>query len=91
MEVQLTPDQQALVRQVIDSGRMKHEAEVIQEAFSLWESRERQRIEILAAFDAAESDLQSGFYTDHTDATLPELAASLKQEARAARDTHSMR
>jgi len=85
MEVELTLDQQAFVRQVIASGRVKHESEVIQEAFSLWEDRERRRVEILAVFDAAEKDLESGNFSDYTDATLPDLAASLKLEARALR------
>jgi Arc/MetJ-type ribon-helix-helix transcriptional regulator len=89
MEVELTLDQQAFVRQVIASGRLKHEAEIVQEAFSLWEERERRRVDILAAFDAAENDMDSGFFTDHSDATLPVLAASLKQEARALRASGS--
>jgi len=89
MEVELTLDQQAFVRQVIASGRLKHEAEIMQEAFSLWEDRERRRVELLAAFDAAESDLDSGYFTDHSDETLPDLAASLKVEARALRASGS--
>jgi Arc/MetJ-type ribon-helix-helix transcriptional regulator len=89
MEVDLTLDQQAFVRQVIASGRLKHEAEIMQEAFSLWEDRERRRVEILAALDAAESDLESGYFTDYSDETLPDLAASLKLEARALRASGS--
>jgi len=85
MEVELTLDQQAFVRQVIASGRLKHEAEIMQEAFSLWEERERRRVEILAAFDAAENDLDAGHFTDHSHETLPDLAATLKSEARALR------
>lgn len=50
-----------------------------------WEEDERTRIELLAAFDEAEADLQSGEYADYTKETLPRLAGELKQEARAAR------
>lgn len=86
MEVELTLDQQAFVRQVIASGRLKRESEVVQESSPLWESRERRRIEMFAALDSAENNLQSGYFTDHTDAMLPELALRLKQEARNQRD-----
>jgi len=89
VEVELTLDQQAFVRQVIASGRLTHESEIVQDAFSLWEERERRRIEILATLDAAESDLELVYITDHSDKTLPDLAASLKLEARARRASGS--
>ncbi len=53
MEVQLTPDQRAFVRQAIDSGRLLREEDAVKEALSLWEERERGRAEILAAVDEA--------------------------------------
>jgi len=37
MEVHLTPDQKAFVRQAIESGRLNREEEAVQEALSLWE------------------------------------------------------
>ena len=55
MEVQLTPDQQAFVRQAVDSGRLPHEEAAVKEALSLWEERERRRLEILLAVDQATS------------------------------------
>src|SRR4051812_10826300 len=55
MEVQLTDDQKAFVRQAIDSGRYSREEDALREALSLWESRERRRAEILAAVDQAEA------------------------------------
>ena len=48
MEVHLSADQQAFVRQVVSSGRLQGEEEAVQEAFALWEERERRRMEILA-------------------------------------------
>lgn len=89
MKVDLTLDQEAFVRQVIASGRLKHEVEIVQEAFSLWENRERRRVEILAALDTAEEDLESNFFSDYTETSLPELAVSLKLEARALRASGS--
>jgi putative addiction module CopG family antidote len=52
MEVRLTPDQEAFVRQAIESGRLHRPEEAVAEALSLWEERERTRAEILAAVDA---------------------------------------
>jgi putative addiction module CopG family antidote len=60
MDVQLTPDQQAFIREAIESGRLQRPEEAVQEALSLWEERERRRLEILAAVDKAEASLASG-------------------------------
>jgi putative addiction module CopG family antidote len=60
MEVHLTPDQKAFVRQAIESGRLQREEDAVKEALSLWEERERRRLEILAAVDAAEASLARG-------------------------------
>jgi Arc/MetJ-type ribon-helix-helix transcriptional regulator len=60
MEVQFTPDQQAFVRQAIDSGRLRREEDAVTEALSLWEERERRRLEILAAVDRSEASLARG-------------------------------
>ena len=86
MEVQLTADQKALIRQAIDKGRLAGEEDAVREALSLWEERERSRIELIAALEEAEADLEAGYYTEYTDATLPDLAEELKREARALRD-----
>ncbi|HEY5254143.1 MAG TPA: hypothetical protein VIJ53_05805 [Acidobacteriaceae bacterium] len=82
MEVHLTPEQEGFVRQAIASGRLRREEDALQEALALWEARERNRVEILAALDEAESDLESGSFSDHTDASLSQLAGELKREAR---------
>ena len=58
MEVQLTVEQEALVRHAIESGRPQREEQAVQGALSLWEQRERQRLEILAAVDQAETSLR---------------------------------
>src|SRR3974377_1602503 len=60
VEVQLTPDQRAFVRQAIESGRPQREEDAVKEALSLWEERERRRAEILAAVDEAEASLARG-------------------------------
>ena len=75
----LTPDQQALVRQAIESGRLHHEEEAIQEALSLWEERERARAEILAAVDVAEASLARGEGRIITQEAMRELAEEVHQ------------
>jgi putative addiction module CopG family antidote len=60
MDVQLTPGQEAFIRHAIESGRLRHEEDAVKEALSLWEDRERRRIEILAAVDKAEASLARG-------------------------------
>jgi Arc/MetJ-type ribon-helix-helix transcriptional regulator len=83
MEIQLTPAQEAFLRQAIESGRIHHAEEALQQALSLWETRERSRIEILSALDEAEADLKTGSFSDYNDASLPRLGEELKREARA--------
>jgi Arc/MetJ-type ribon-helix-helix transcriptional regulator len=60
MEVRLTPDQQALVRQAIESGRLAREEDAMKEALSLWERCERRRFEVLVAVNKAEASLALG-------------------------------
>jgi hypothetical protein len=60
MEVQLTPDQQALVSEAIASGRLQRPEEAMQQALLLWEKRERRRLEILAAVDLSKAALARG-------------------------------
>ena len=83
MEVQLTADQKAFIRQAIESGRLNREEDAAKEAFSLWEERERRRAEILAAVDEAEASLASGEGRIITQASMRELAEEVKQRGRA--------
>jgi putative addiction module CopG family antidote len=83
MEVQLTPDQKAFVRQAIESGRLAREEDAVKEALSLWEERERRRLEILAAVDEAEASLARGEGRTITQESMRELAENVKQRGRA--------
>src|SRR2546427_12344542 len=60
MEVHLTDDQKAFIRQAIETGRYRREEDGVQEAMSLWEEKERTRAEILAAVDVAEASVARG-------------------------------
>ena len=45
METQLTPDQKALARRAIETGRLHSEEEAVREALALWEECERGRVD----------------------------------------------
>ena len=83
MEVQLTPDQQAFVRQAIEMGRLRREEDAVREALSMWEERERTRAEILSAVDEAESSLSRGEGRAITQESMRELAAGVRERGRA--------
>jgi Arc/MetJ-type ribon-helix-helix transcriptional regulator len=82
MEVNLTPDQKAFVRQAIESGRLHREEDAVQEALSLWEERERTRAEILTAVDVAEASIARGEGRPITQESMRQLADEVKQRGR---------
>lgn len=82
MKIHLTPDQQAFVRQAIETGRLRREEDAVQEALLLWEERERARAEILAAVDEAEASLARGEGHAITDESMHQLAQEVKQRGR---------
>ncbi len=93
MEVDLTPDQTAFVRQAIESGRLRRPEEAVREALSLWEERERRRAEILTAVDTAKASLAAGKGRIITEDSMRQLADEVKRRGRARlagrRQTHS--
>jgi putative addiction module CopG family antidote len=82
MDVKLTPDQKAFVRDAIESGRLKGEEEAVREALALWEERERERAQILAAVDEADASLARGEGRIITQQSMHDLAAEVKQRGR---------
>jgi putative addiction module CopG family antidote len=83
MEVNLTPDQKAFVRQAIESGRLHDEQEAVQEALALWEERERSRIEIIASTESARAAHARGEGRPLTEDSVHELASEIKARGRA--------
>ncbi|HVH69698.1 MAG TPA: hypothetical protein VNB49_01125 [Candidatus Dormibacteraeota bacterium] len=53
MEVRLTPEQEVLIRQAIESGPFRDPEEAVQDSVSLWEGHERKRADFLASLDEA--------------------------------------
>jgi len=83
MEVRLTPDQEAFVRQAIESGRFHRAEDAVEEALSLWEERERKRAEFLATLDDAKASLARGDGRVITQQSMRELAEAVKQRGAA--------
>lgn len=83
MDIHLTPDQEAFVREAIAAGRLQSAEDAVREALSLWEERERVRAEILAAVDQAEASLARGEGRNVTPESVQRMAEEIKQRGRA--------
>jgi Arc/MetJ-type ribon-helix-helix transcriptional regulator len=83
MDVQFTPDQQALVRQAIETGRLHREEDAVQEALSLWEERERARADLISSLDEAEASIDRGEGRIITRESMRELAEEVKRDMHA--------
>jgi Arc/MetJ-type ribon-helix-helix transcriptional regulator len=75
----LTPDQEAFVRQAIESGRFHRAEDALEEALLLWEEREPKRAEFLASLDDARVSLARGEGRDITQQSMRDLAEEVKQ------------
>ena len=83
MEILFTPDQQALVREAIQAGRLRREEDAVSEGLALWEERERVRAEILASVQLAQESLARGEGRAITQESMARLASEVKQRGRA--------
>jgi Arc/MetJ-type ribon-helix-helix transcriptional regulator len=83
MEVELTSDQRAFARQAVETGRLRSENDAVQEALSLWEERERRRIEFRATIDNARASLARGEGRAITPESMRELSAEVRERGRA--------
>jgi len=83
MDVILTPDQQALIRQAIADGRLQREEDAVREGLALWEERERRRAEFLDSLDDAKASLARGEGRIITPESMRELADEVHQRGRA--------
>jgi len=83
MEVHLTADQEAFVRQGIAAGRYASESEAVAEALSLWEERERKRAEFRSSLAEAKDSITRGEGRPVTEESVKQLAEEVKQRGRA--------
>ena len=82
MEIKLTPDQEALIRSAIETGRLLRAEDAMQEALALWEERERRRAEILAAVDCAQASIARGDGLRITPQSMAKLVDGVKKRGR---------
>jgi len=83
MEVTLTSDQQAFIKLAVADGRLHNEEEAVQQALTLWEERERNRLDFVASLAQARASLARGEgRTLTTEADLQGLSASIKERGR---------
>ena len=83
MEVELTSDQRAFARSAVESGRLKSEADAVEEALALWEERERRRVEFRATLDEARASLARGEGRPITKESMRALSAEVRERGRA--------
>ena len=83
MEIQLTADQKAFIKDAIESGRFHCEEEAVEEALSLWEERERRRMEFLATLNDAKQSVERGEGRVITEESMRDLAEEVKERGRA--------
>ena len=60
MQIELTPEQDDVVRRAIASGRIARPEEAVAQAMADWVERERERVEFIASLDEAEAEYRRG-------------------------------
>jgi Arc/MetJ-type ribon-helix-helix transcriptional regulator len=83
MNIELTVDQKAFARQAVEAGRLGREEDAVREALDLWEERERNRAQILAAIDRAEASLARGEGREITQESMRQLAEDVNRRGMA--------
>lgn len=82
MNVELTPDQRAFVRDAMAQGRVLSDEQAVQQALALWEARERRRAEMLADVAEAEAAIAAEQGRPLTDESVRALAVDVKRRGR---------
>ncbi len=82
MKIDLTPEQNDVVRHAVETGRVLDPEQAGREAMALWVERERQRAELLASLDAAEASLARGEGIPMSDDTVKTLASDIMARVR---------
>ena len=75
MNVKLSSDQEALVKQQLDSGRFESAGAVVAEAFELLRAQEQLRREVRKGFD----QIERGEYIDVPDGDFDDLAHDIEE------------
>ena len=60
MQIELTPEQDDVVRHAIAAGRIARPEEAVAQAMAFWVERERERAELVASLDEADAEYERG-------------------------------
>jgi Arc/MetJ-type ribon-helix-helix transcriptional regulator len=84
MEIRPTPEQEELIRQAIEAGRLESAEDAVKAALSLWEHGEREAAlsEFRATLDAAEASIVRGEGIPITLQSMRDFAAEVKHRVR---------
>ncbi len=82
MEITLSQEQEAFVRQAIETGRIDRAEDAVTEALLLWEERERLRSEFLTSLDEARDSIARGEGIPITQASMLALTEDVKRRGR---------
>jgi putative addiction module CopG family antidote len=82
MQVTLTRDQEAFIRQAIENGRFERVEDAVTEALLLWEEREGRRAKFLSSLDEADASLDRGEGIAITRESMRTLAEDVKRRGR---------
>jgi len=64
MEIELTPEQDAFVQHLVETGRYQNPAAAIHNAMDLWVVRERARLELIAEIEEGEESAEREGWID---------------------------
>jgi Arc/MetJ-type ribon-helix-helix transcriptional regulator len=82
MQITLTPEQEAFVRQAVKTGRIDRPDDAVTEALLLWQDRERQRAEFLTSLDEARASIARDEGIPITQGSMQALAEDVKRRGR---------
>jgi putative addiction module CopG family antidote len=84
MEIELTPEQDAFIQHLVETGRYQSPAAAIHRAMELWVERERTRLELIEAIEEGERSLEAGEFVDlDSDEAIAEMIEGVKRRGRA--------
>jgi putative addiction module CopG family antidote len=83
MEIQLTQEQHSFIDLGIKEGRFRQAEEAVEDALALWVSRERARLELLAAIDAGANSFDGSETVLDSEEAISAFVDGIKQRGRA--------
>lgn len=83
MEIEFTPEQKSHIDLSMEQGRIQSPEEAVKDALSLWEERERARLDLLAEIDAGDSSFEGGEIVFESEESIAAWIEGVKQRGRA--------